>query len=324
MSATITKWTDDKVEELKQLISQKMTPDEIAKKIGLSKVAILTKAYNIGLNFSYLKIKVEWNDENLNKLIELNNNKKPCIEIAKEFGCSIHIIHKKLSDLKIKSKNVNYLTKSDKNKLVELFNEGHTINYISKILNRNSPYLCKIAKDMGLISKKSQQIQEQLNLTKEGKRKCRTCNNIFPYTEEFFRTRSMCKECAKTKRKGKYQSNITNLTLEKLLILRNRTCYGRACKKGLEFNLTPEYLMELYHNQKGMCYYSGIKMEIAIKGTTNNYNTLSVDRIDSTKGYVKENVVLCCDCVNTMKMNLPTNEFVSICRNVVNHFDNLG
>lgn len=323
MSATITKWTDEKVKELKQMIANKISPDEIAIKMGFSKISILTKGYDLGFNFSYLKSKVEWNEENISKLIKLNDEKKQANEISKEFGCSVHIIHKKLSDLRIKSKNVNYITDDEKKTLIELFNEGHTINYISKILKRSSPYLCKIAKDLGLVSKKSQQIQEQLNLSKEGKRKCRSCNNVFPYTEEFFRTRSMCKECAKTKRKGKYQSSITNITLEKLLVLRNRTCYGRACKKGLDFDITPEYLMELYTNQNGLCYYSGMKMEIAIKGNINNYNTLSIDRIDSSKGYVKGNIVLCCDCVNTMKMKLTTNEFLTICKNVVNHFGNL-
>jgi hypothetical protein len=323
MSAKITKWTDEKINELKQMIANKTPPIEIANQLGFSKISILTKGYNLGLNFSYLKSKVEWNDENISKLIKLNNEKKSHNEIAKEFSCSVHIIHKKLSDLRIKSKNVNYITDDEKQVLIELFNEGHTINYISKILKRSSPYLCKVAKDMGLVSKKSQQIQEQLSLLKEGKRKCRSCNGIFPYTEEFFRTRSMCKECSKKKWKMNYKLNITNITLEKLLVLRTRTCYGRACKKGLEFDITPEYLMEIYNNQKGLCFYSGIKMELAIKGTTNNYNTLSVDRIDSSKGYVKGNIVLCCDCVNTMKMKLTTNEFLTVCKNVVNHFGNL-
>lgn len=319
MSANITKWTVEKVEELKQLISQKIDPDEISIKMGLTKSAILTKGYNLGLNFGYLKNIIDWTNENINKLKELNDLKKTHCEISKEFGCPIYIIDKKLSDLKIKSKNVNYLTDSDKKTLIDLFNEGHTINYISKILNRSSPYLCKVAKDMGLISKKSQQIQEQIDLLKEGNRKCRTCSNIFPYTEDFFRTRSMCKECAKTKRKGNYQSSITNITLEKLLKLRVRTCYGRSCKKGIEFDITYEDLKEIYDKQHGNCYYSGIKMEIAIKGNVNNTNTLSVDRIDSSKGYVKTNIVLCCDSVNTMKMKLNTNDFLDVCKKIVNH-----
>ena len=101
--------------------------------------------------------------------------------------------------------------------------------------------------------------------------------------------------------------------------MRCRQAYQRACKKGWEFDLTPEYLIEIYNSQNGECYYSGIRMEIALKGyTTNNY-VLSIDRKDSSKGYIKENIVLCCDAVNTMKMQMETSEFLSICEKIVEH-----
>ena len=112
---------------------------------------------------------------------------------------------------------------------------------------------------------------------------------------------------------------MNNITLEKLLTLRVRTAYGRACKKGLDFDLTPEYLMELYNKQNGRCYYSGIKMEIALKGYIDNTNTLSIDRVDSSKGYIKENIVLCCDSVNTMKMKLKVSDFLNICKEIVKY-----
>ena len=311
------KWTTEKINELKDLISKKTSPKDMANIMGFTKSAITTKCGELRLSFNYDGKIINWNDENIKKLVKLNNEKLSHPEIAREFGCNVMAIHGKLSQLRLRSKNVNYFTEDEKQKLIELFNEGHTINYIAKILKRGSPYLCKVARDMGLISEKSKQIQEQLNLSKEGKRKCRKCNNIFPYTDEFFRTKFMCKLCAKVHRKGTYQSYMTNITLDKLLVLRIRTAYGRACKKGLNFDLTPEYLMELYKKQKGVCYYSGIKMEIAIKGYIDNTNTLSVDRVDSSRGYTKDNVVLCCDSINTMKMKLETSNFLDICKTIV-------
>lgn len=39
-------------------------------------------------------------------------------------------------------------------------------------------------------------------------------------------------------------------------------------------------------------------------------DTFSLDRIDSSKGYYRENVVLCCNIVNLMKSDMPINEFL--------------
>jgi hypothetical protein len=39
---------------------------------------------------------------------------------------------------------------------------------------------------------------------------------------------------------------------------------------------------------------------------------MSVDRVDSNKGYVKDNIVLCCSIINSMKNTLSTEEFFSI------------
>ena len=45
---------------------------------------------------------------------------------------------------------------------------------------------------------------------------------------------------------------------------------------------------------------------------TGNY-AYSLDRMDPTKGYTKDNVCLCCWIVNHMKKNLAVDEFKSIC-----------
>ena len=44
---------------------------------------------------------------------------------------------------------------------------------------------------------------------------------------------------------------------------------------------------------------------------------LSVDRIDSTKGYSKENVQLVCMAANQMKNDLSMEEFINMCESVL-------
>ena len=319
MNTKIKIWTPETIDKLKTLISEKKSVLQISELLGLTKSAITTHAYNNGMSFNYNGKTIEWNKENVEKLNMLVDKKLTHNEIANEFECSVAAISQMMSTLKIKSKNINYFTDADRTVLMQLFNEGKSINHISKILNRGAPYVCRIARDMGLITLKSKQIQEQLDLSKEGKRICRTCNQIFPYSSEYFRTRSMCKGCGDMLRKGRYQSEMSNLTVERLLKLRFRSARGRASIKGVDFDIDELYMKEIYDKQNGLCFYSGIKMEIAVKGYTDNMNTLSVDRIDSDTGYIKGNIVLCCDFVNTMKMKFTTTEFLNMCRIIVDY-----
>ena len=68
----------------------------------------------------------------------------------------------------------------------------------------------------------------------------------------------------------------------------------------LPYEITTEYLREIYKAQNGRCYYTGIEMIINGNRKTDLF-LMSCDRIDSTKGYVKGNVVLCCFGLNMLK-----------------------
>lgn len=59
----------------------------------------------------------------------------------------------------------------------------------------------------------------------------------------------------------------------------------RAIKKNLSFDLTIEWLQERY---TGYCELTGIKFQQATKGKSPI--SPSIDRIDSSKGYTKDNI----------------------------------
>jgi hypothetical protein len=82
------------------------------------------------------------------------------------------------------------------------------------------------------------------------------------------------------------------------------------------FSITKEFLIDLYNKQNGKCYYSDIKMRIEIEKrnrNNNDYYSLSVDRLDSLKGYTEDNTILCCSVINIMKNGLSEQEFLDIC-----------
>lgn len=90
----------------------------------------------------------------------------------------------------------------------------------------------------------------------------------------------------------------------------------RARRKGLELNINLEYLEELFEKQHGRCKYTGVELA----QTENKSNSISIDRIDYTKGYIKGNVVFTSTIVNTMKNDLTENEFIRVVRLITEHY----
>lgn len=87
-----------------------------------------------------------------------------------------------------------------------------------------------------------------------------------------------------------------------------------SIKINREYNLSPEYLWELYINQNKKCFLSGI--EICFKNKlTNSEQTASLDRIDCSKGYVEGNVRWVHKWVNIMRSNFTDEEFIYFCKN---------
>lgn len=75
---------------------------------------------------------------------------------------------------------------------------------------------------------------------------------------------------------------------------------NNARQRGIEFNLSFAAMRNLLRAKK--CYYTGIPLTRPAKGgQTVRASDLTIDRIDSTKGYVHGNVVACCHAANQMK-----------------------
>ena len=91
------------------------------------------------------------------------------------------------------------------------------------------------------------------------------------------------------------------------------TNLNRRCRdKGLVSEVDLEYIVELWNKQNGKCYYTGLDMELKTTlektETKTNKNIVSIDRKNSSLGYTKDNVVLCCWCVNNIKQDLTIEE----------------
>src|SRR5436190_1477500 len=77
-----------------------------------------------------------------------------------------------------------------------------------------------------------------------------------------------------------------------------------AGHRGFEFDITPEYGLELLERQGYRCALSGMEIRLARSVRRHQYRaetTASIDRIDSSLGYVRGNVQWVHKDVNRMK-----------------------
>ena len=93
----------------------------------------------------------------------------------------------------------------------------------------------------------------------------------------------------------------------------------QAVKRGIEFSVSVEYAWQKYLDQNRQCALSGIPIVFAStkEGHLTGETTASLDRIDSTKGYVEDNVQWLHKWVNLMKSDFTQSEFVNFCRKIV-------
>lgn len=85
-----------------------------------------------------------------------------------------------------------------------------------------------------------------------------------------------------------------------------------ARRRNLEFKVSIQQLWELFLKQGGKCKLTGDVLCFII----NSENLASLDRIDSSKGYVIDNLRWIRNDVNHLKNNISDEDFHKICRKV--------
>lgn len=105
-------------------------------------------------------------------------------------------------------------------------------------------------------------------------------------------------------------------------------CFNRiknqAKRRNIQFDISIEDIWEQYQKQKGLCALSGIEVYFSTKypnrdPESGSFNDASVDRIDSTQGYTKDNIQIVHKHINWMKNDTPQGLFVLWCYCVANH-----
>lgn len=93
-----------------------------------------------------------------------------------------------------------------------------------------------------------------------------------------------------------------------------RSYYNRRATLSLDF------LEDLYYRQEGLCALTGKELTFVQDGGRTPTN-ISIDRINSSVGYLETNVQLVCHQVNTMKSDLSVTELRSWCESILGKRD---
>lgn len=145
-----------------------------------------------------------------------------------------------------------------------------------------------------------------------------------------------CPICKQTKSRQEfytfkkiYQSSYCKACTNKNKVIKNKQIYEyspfsytiRNVKNRLkDFDLDKYYLKEIWEQQKGICPYTNIKLELPThKNIIHPTIRASLDRIDSSKGYVRGNVQFISTSINYMKGELTDAETKCFINTIVNN-----
>lgn len=148
-----------------------------------------------------------------------------------------------------------------------------------------------------------------------------------------------CRACSATYRCNLYKNTPTEAQLQAQQNIKNycqnhkdeltpfRYSLRNAKKRFKEFHLTLEDLKQVWEQQNSICPYTGLKLYLPTwnkKGSCEQlWRRASLDRIDSSKGYVVGNVQFVSTPINLMKStmsDLETKQYLKLISFYTSHF----
>jgi hypothetical protein len=93
---------------------------------------------------------------------------------------------------------------------------------------------------------------------------------------------------------------------------------GATRKRQLEFTISTEYIWDLLNHQNFKCALTGVPITVS-KNWRKEKFTASLDRIDSSKGYIEGNVQWLHKTVNRLKSNFPEDQLLYWVERIYEH-----
>lgn len=124
-----------------------------------------------------------------------------------------------------------------------------------------------------------------------------------------------CKDCVSEKQR------LRRLTKKGFLANLWQNLVNNAKRRGLVVHIEKSDIQRMYDQQGGLCAVTGLPMQMSGSLHEKNSYAVSVDRIDSGRGYSYDNIRLVCGRVNLMKMELSDEQMQFWCRAILKGAD---
>jgi hypothetical protein len=148
-------------------------------------------------------------------------------------------------------------------------------------------------------------------------KRCRGCN-IKKNIEEFSKAgkiygstyRARCKKCINSEWSYRLMSTISSRT-------KRRVRPDGSERKSIytDHQITKSFLLKLSEKQNGLCYWTNIPIDFTLK---DKLRKPSLDRLDNSKGYTKDNVVLTTLFANLGRRDATIEEYTYFLNSFIN------
>lgn len=195
-----------------------------------------------------------------------------------------------------------YIT--DNEKFIVEYNRGLSDRKLCEIFKCNRQLVQKRRKSLNLKPNFEKFVTEIID---ENSNRCSLCKEVkslkeFSFVDKKGHRSTYCSTCKKQRNKDR-----VNNCIEKFLISKWHQLKQKARRTGHEFTLSTKDILEIYKTQNGLCFYSD-QVLVCKQGQGRSPNSLSVDRVDNSKGYAIENVVFCTNRINELKRDMSMDE----------------
>jgi hypothetical protein len=163
------------------------------------------------------------------------------------------------------------------------------IDDMLSILNQN---IENVDNDFPKIPKKSK-YDKVLQIEQDGEvfYRCTQCK-VYKKTQDFRKIGEVCRKCANIRAKISKHTPRGHMIALCHSSMNAAKMRGKKDTERSKHDIDFEFLIQLYKEQKGLCAYSGLPLKFG--SYLDNEWTASLERIDVTKGYTKDNVCLVC------------------------------
>lgn len=150
---------------------------------------------------------------------------------------------------------------------------------------------------------------------------CKICNQEFKVQRKHITIKHGCPKCMKEKVirisqskrgiKSCHWKGSQNIPYSYYTGIKNG-----AISRKIEFKIQINDLEALWKKQKGICAISQLPLSFSDKVTDRSKTTASLDRIDSSMGYTKDNIQWIHKDINRMKQDLNEDVFINYCKRI--------